>query len=57
MPGSIHVSGDAHSHSFFGRIASLQIETKRTMYPLQRANAALSDLRRGELTGTAVLST
>ncbi len=42
---------------FFGRIASLQIETKRTMYPLQRANAALSDLRRGELTGTAVLST
>jgi alcohol dehydrogenase, propanol-preferring len=40
---------------FFGRIASLRIKTKRTMYPLERANEALGDLRGGEITGTAVL--
>jgi alcohol dehydrogenase, propanol-preferring len=40
---------------FFDRIASARIETKRTMYPLDRANEALSNLRGGELTGTAVL--
>ncbi len=40
---------------FFARIGSLQIETKRTMYPLARANEALSSLRSGEITGSAVL--
>jgi len=40
---------------FFKRIASLRIETKRTIYPLERANDALADLRSGRLTGTAIL--
>ena len=40
---------------FFKRIASLRIETRRTIYPLERANDALADLRSGRLTGTAVL--
>ncbi|HYR29381.1 MAG TPA: zinc-dependent alcohol dehydrogenase family protein [Thermoanaerobaculia bacterium] len=46
----------ADGEEFFQRIASLRIETKRTVYPLARANEALDDLRRGNLTGTAVLS-
>jgi len=40
---------------FFKRIAGLRIETRRTIYPLERANEALGDLRSGRLTGTAVL--
>ena len=40
---------------FFQRIASLRIETKRTIYSLDRANEALDDLRAGRLTGTAIL--
>ena len=40
---------------FFRRIAGLRIETKRSLYPLERANEALADLRSGRLTGTAVL--
>jgi propanol-preferring alcohol dehydrogenase len=39
----------------FKRIAGLRIETRRTLYPLERANEALADLRSGRLTGTAVL--
>src|SRR5258706_2200829 len=41
----------------FKRIAGLRIETRRTVYPLARANEALADLRSGRLTGTAVLTT
>ena len=41
----------------FRRIAGLRIETRRTVYPLARANEALADLRSGRLTGTAVLMT
>jgi propanol-preferring alcohol dehydrogenase len=40
---------------FFRRIAGLRIQTKQTLYPLERANEALADLRSGRLTGTAVL--
>jgi propanol-preferring alcohol dehydrogenase len=40
---------------FFKRISGLRIETRRTIYPLERANDALADLRSGKLTGTAVL--
>ena len=46
----------ADGEAFFRRIASLRIETKRTVYPLAQANEALRDLRSGKLTGTAVLS-
>ena len=46
----------ADGEQFFRRIASLRIETKRTVYPLAQANEALRDLRSGQLTGTAVLS-
>ncbi len=41
--------------SFFERLAALRIETRRTAYPLERANEALADLRSGTLVGTAVL--
>ncbi len=41
--------------AFFERISSIRIETRRTLYPLERANDALDDLRSGRLTGTAVL--
>jgi propanol-preferring alcohol dehydrogenase len=40
---------------FFRRIEKLRVVTKRTIYPLEDANAALTDLRSGNLTGTAVL--
>ena len=46
----------ADGEQFFQRIASLRIETKRTIYPLANANEALTDLRSGKLTGTAVLA-
>ncbi|MBV8547170.1 MAG: alcohol dehydrogenase, partial [Acidobacteria bacterium] len=42
--------------AFFNRIASLRIKTRRTLYPLDRANEALADLRDGRLVGTAVLT-
>ena len=40
----------------FGRLKKLRITTRRTLYPLERANDALRDLRGGELVGTAVLT-
>ena len=45
-----------HDEAFFNRIASLRIETRRTIYPLNRANEALADLREGRMVGTAVLA-
>ncbi len=39
----------------FERLKTLCVQTERTVYPLERANEALSDLRSGELTGTAIL--
>ncbi len=39
----------------FALLQTMRIETQRTEYPLERANEALSDLRSGKLTGTAVL--
>ena len=41
---------------FFARIASLHVETRRTVYSLERANDALADLRNGRLSGTAILT-
>ena len=46
----------ADGEAFFNRIASLRIETRRTVYPLERANEALADLRAGRMIGTAVLT-
>jgi propanol-preferring alcohol dehydrogenase len=40
---------------FFQRIEGLPIRTERRLYPLEKANEALADLRSGRLTGTAVL--
>jgi propanol-preferring alcohol dehydrogenase len=40
----------------FARLKTLRIKTQRTVYPLERANDALRDLRAGELVGTAVLT-
>jgi len=42
--------------ALFERLRTLRIETQRTLYPLERANDALDDLRSGKLTGTAVLT-
>jgi len=42
--------------AFFERLRTLRIETVRTVYPLEQANAALSALRSGEVRGTAILS-
>jgi propanol-preferring alcohol dehydrogenase len=41
---------------FFERVAKEPIETRRVLYPLERANEALNDLRSGKIHGTAVLS-
>ncbi|HVS30357.1 MAG TPA: zinc-dependent alcohol dehydrogenase family protein [Thermoanaerobaculia bacterium] len=41
---------------FFRTIAPLNIKTRRKRYPLEKANDALLDLRRGALIGTAVLA-
>lgn len=41
---------------FFERLRTLHIRTGRRLYPLERANDALDDLRSGELTGTAVVA-
>ncbi len=43
------------SVDFFRRAAAFRIETRRTSYPLERANDALDDLRNGRRTGTAVI--
>ncbi|MGZ7041097.1 MAG: zinc-dependent alcohol dehydrogenase family protein [Thermoanaerobaculia bacterium] len=40
---------------FFEIAKKTRIETKRTLYPLERANEALAALRDGRITGTAVL--
>lgn len=40
---------------FFERIRTVPIDTRRTIYALENANAALADLRSGALVGTAVL--
>lgn len=42
--------------ALFERLRTLRIETQRTIYPLEQANAALSALRGGELSGTAILN-
>ena len=42
--------------ALFERLKTLRIETRRTTYPLERANEALNDLRAGNLVGTAVLA-
>jgi propanol-preferring alcohol dehydrogenase len=41
--------------ALFDRLKTLRLHTERTAYPLEQANEALSALRSGELTGTAVL--
>ena len=40
---------------FFTRLATVKVETEVTSYSLAQANEALDDLRRGRLTGAAVL--
>ena len=42
--------------ALFTRLETLHIETQRTRFPLEQANAALSALRSGELVGTAIVS-
>ncbi|HUJ14700.1 MAG TPA: zinc-dependent alcohol dehydrogenase family protein [Thermoanaerobaculia bacterium] len=42
---------------FFERARGMRIVTRRTTYPLEQANEALTALRNGELVGTAVLRT
>jgi alcohol dehydrogenase, propanol-preferring len=42
--------------ALFARLKMLRIRTQRRLYPLERANDALRDLRSGELVGTAVLT-
>lgn len=42
---------------FFERAREMRIVTQRKIYPLEKANEALSALRGGELVGTAVLRT
>jgi propanol-preferring alcohol dehydrogenase len=42
---------------FFDAIAGTSVQTRVTTYPLEEANLALSDLRSGNITGAAVLST
>ena len=42
--------------ALFDRLRTLHVETERTVYPLERANEALDDLRGGRLVGTAVLA-
>jgi propanol-preferring alcohol dehydrogenase len=43
------------SREFFQIAERTRIETRRKIYPLERANDALAALRSGELTGTAVI--
>jgi propanol-preferring alcohol dehydrogenase len=42
--------------SLFERLSTLRIETRRTSFPLARANDALAALRGGEIVGTAILT-
>jgi propanol-preferring alcohol dehydrogenase len=42
---------------FFEQISQVGVATETTVYPLERANEALADLRSGRLTGAAVLVT
>ena len=44
------------AHALFARLETLRIETERTRFPLEQANAALSALRSGEIRGTAIVS-
>jgi len=41
---------------FMDKANSVFLRAQITTYPLERANAALSDLRQGRLTGAAVLT-
>jgi alcohol dehydrogenase, propanol-preferring len=41
--------------ALFDRLSTLRIETRRTSFPLERANDALAALRGGEIVGTAIL--
>jgi propanol-preferring alcohol dehydrogenase len=41
---------------FLDLAAKVQVKTEVKVYPLDQANAALEDLRRGQITGAAVLS-
>ena len=43
------------SREFFQIAARMRIETRRQVYPLERANEALTALRSGELNGAAVI--
>ena len=45
----------ADAHDLFARLKTLHLQTKRTVYALESANEALTALRSGEITGTAVL--
>lgn len=45
----------ADAREFFAAAAAMPIRTFTTVYPLEQANQALSDLRAGRLTGAAVL--
>jgi propanol-preferring alcohol dehydrogenase len=45
----------ADSREFFQIATRMRIETRRQVYPLERANDALAALRSGELVGTAVI--
>ncbi|HKO58956.1 MAG TPA: alcohol dehydrogenase, partial [Thermoanaerobaculia bacterium] len=42
--------------ALFERLKTLRIETMRTIYELECANEALDDLRKGHITGTAVIT-
>jgi len=42
--------------ALFARLETLHIDTQRTRFPLEQANAALNALRSGELVGTAIVS-
>jgi alcohol dehydrogenase, propanol-preferring len=45
----------ADGRDFFERLETVRVQTRTTVYPLEGANRALDDLRRGRLTGAAVL--
>ncbi len=42
--------------ALFARLETLRIETQRTRFPLEQANAALNALRSGEIVGTGIVS-
>jgi propanol-preferring alcohol dehydrogenase len=45
----------ADAHDLFARLETLRLQTKRTVFSLEKANEALTALRAGHMTGTAVL--